>query len=124
MLGMSVIIEIKTKKPYTLEELYEAIREVPFEAGPPSIVHYGFAHVICFPEQDLNNQVQIRIDKKGRIFVQKGVQAMGAQKVAENMALDQATGGMSGMSMLFGKKKKICEQLTRKTAEQIQALDL
>ena len=118
MLGMSVIEEIKTSRPYTLEELYEAIRQVPFEAGTPSVVHYGFAHLICFPEQDRSNQVQIRIDRKNRLFVQKGVQAMGNAQVAESMEKG------AGMSVLFGKTKKRCEELTRKTAEQMRALNL
>ena len=118
-----MILKVKASKAYTLEELYERIKDVPFEAGEPRMCHYALAHAICFPEQDRNNQVQITVNKKGEISVSKS-QAMGADNVAKNLALDRLTGGLSGMSMLHGKKKKRCDELTKKTAEQLNSLGL
>lgn len=123
MFGVT-LIQIKPRNTYTIEELFEKIKNVPFEAGQPQLLRYAMAQAICFPEQDRNNQVQISVDKKGRINVMRSPQPMALEKVAKNLALDQLTGGLSGMSMLGGKKKKLCEQLTKRTAEQLKELDL
>ena len=40
------------------------------------------------------------------------------------MALDRLTGGLPGMSLLSGKKNKLCEELAKKTAEQLNQLGL
>ena len=123
MFGVT-LIQIKPKNAYTIEELFERIKNVPFEAGEPQLLHYAMARAICFPVQDRNNQVQITLDKKGRINVMRSPQPMSVEKVAKNMALDELTGGLTSMSMLGGKKKKLCEQLTKRTAEQLKELDL
>lgn len=43
----------------TLQDFYEKIKDVEFEAGKPSLVKSGLAYVIAFPQIDRNNQVQI-----------------------------------------------------------------
>ena len=123
MFGITMI-DVKTKAPYTIEELYEKIKDIPFEAGVPELLHYGFAHAICFPEQDRNNQVQIYVNKKGKVQVMRSTQPMGLQKVLENVSMDHLTDGISSLSMLGGKKKKLCEELARRTAQQLNNLDL
>ena len=118
---------METLKPntvYTTEEFYEKIKNVEFEAGVPQLVKYGPAYVIAFPEQDRNNQVQIQVDRKGKIYVQRSTQPIGLDKMAANMLLDNLTGGLSSMSVLGGKKKKLCEELVKKTAAQLRQMDL
>ena len=54
MLGVKNI-KIETKTPMTLEEFFDKIKDVTFEAGVPSIVKHGFNTVICFPKIDREN---------------------------------------------------------------------
>ena len=123
MLGIK-LVKLKLKNTYTTQELYEKIAGVTFEAGVPQLVKYGPAYVIAFPEQDRNNQVQIQCDRKGKVYVQRATTPIGLDKAINNIILEDLTGGLSGMSVLGGKKKKRCEQLVDKTAEQLEAMDL
>ena len=59
MLGVKVA-KLNLKGNYdTMEQLYEAIKDIKFEAGTPALVKHGFNQVIVYPEQDRNNQVWI-----------------------------------------------------------------
>ncbi|HOO27729.1 MAG TPA: hypothetical protein PLU43_04645 [Lachnospiraceae bacterium] len=122
LLGVK-IEKLKLNGNYSMEELYEKIKSVSFEAGTPSLVKNGFAWVIVFPQLDRNNQVQI-LGTKGNYSVQRAVQPAGVDKMAANMALDKLTGGLSGMSGAFGDTKKKCMELVVKTAETINALGI
>ncbi|MGB4933686.1 MAG: hypothetical protein WBO64_00300, partial [Ruminococcus bromii] len=50
---------IKTKNTYSIESLYEAIKDKNFSAGVPSLTKHGMATVITFPALDSQNQVWI-----------------------------------------------------------------
>lgn len=115
--------KLKLSGDYSVEALYEKIKDVPFEAGQPQLVKNGFAYIIAFPELDRNNQVQIN-GFKGSFSVQRSPQPAGLNKMAGNMALDQLTDGLSSLSGAFGNKKKLCMELVTKTAETINALGL
>lgn len=106
-----------------IEDLYECIRNVPFEAGKPQLVKSGLTSIIVFPEIDRNNQVQI-MGKNGKYTVVRSVQPAGIGNMAKSMALDHLTDGWSSMSGSMGKKKKLCLELVTKTAETIRKLDL
>ena len=56
----------------TIKELYEAIKDVDFEAGKPELVKDGLACVIAFPQLDRNNQVQI-LGSKGKYSVSSDI---------------------------------------------------
>ena len=118
------IRKLKLKDTYTTEQLYEKIAGIRFEAGTPELVKYGPVYVIAFPEIDRNNQVQIQADSKGKIFVQRAVTPIGLEKQLRNEMLDDLTCGLSSMSMVFGKKKKLCMALVDKTADQLEAMGL
>lgn len=125
-MGLGEVLGVKVEKlnlkgNYSMEELYEKIKDVQFEAGTPSLVKNGFAWVIAFPQLDRNNQVQI-LGAKGNYSVQRAVQPAGVDKMAANMVLDKFTGGLSGMSGAFGDTKKKCMELVTKTADTINAL--
>lgn len=115
--------KLNLKGNFSMEELYEKIKDVKFEAGVPSLVKNGFAWVIAFPQLDRNNQVQI-LGANGKYSVQRGVQPVGVDKMLANMALDKLTGGLSGLSGAFGDTKKRCMELTTKTAQTINALGI
>ena len=123
MFGVKMI-RLKLKNTYTTEEFYEKIAGVSFEAGTPELVKYGPAYVIAFPEVDRNNQVQIQADGKGRVYIQRAVVPIGLDKQLRNEILEDVTGGLSGMSAIMGKKKKICIAMVDKTAEQLEAMGL
>ncbi len=50
---------VKTKNTYTLEELYDLIKDKPFTAGTPELTKHGAALLITFPSLDDYNQVWI-----------------------------------------------------------------
>ena len=123
MLGIKMIY-LKLKGEYSIEDFYDRIKDENFEAGYPQLVKYGPALVIAFPENDRNNQVQIQRDRKGRFCVFRSTQPIGLDKIAKNMLLEKVTGGLSGMSVLVGNKKKICMEQVEKTAAHIEAMGL
>ena len=108
--------KLNLKGNYSIQELFEKIKEVDFEAGTPSLVKNGFAWVIAFPEMDRNNQVQI-LGGNGKYTVQRSAQPVGVDKMLANMALDKLTGGISGFSGAFGDTKKRCMEMATKTAK-------
>ena len=122
MLGVRVE-KLNLKNDYSIEELYEKIKDVEFEAGKPELVKNGLAWIIVFPQLDRNNQVQI-LGGKGKYTVQRSVQPAGLDKLAANMALEKLTGGLTGFSGAFGDTKKRCMELATKTAAQINALGI
>ena len=123
MLGIKME-KLKLKGSYTIQELYDQIQEEAFEAGHPALVKYGPAYVIAFPEVDRNNQVQILVDRKGNFTVMRANQPIGLDKIVRNEVLEKLTGGLSGASVLMGKKKKLCETLVTKTADHINGMGL
>lgn len=107
----------------TIKELYEAIKDVDFEAGKTELVKDGLAWVIAFPQLDRNNQVQI-LGSKGKYSVQRSVQPAGLGNLAANLALDKITEGFSSMSGAFGDTKKLCMEQVTKTADTINGLGI
>ncbi|MCH3944033.1 MAG: hypothetical protein WAY93_04050 [Atopobiaceae bacterium] len=115
---------LDTKKAYTIEELYEAIKDKTFTAGEPSLTKNGVAYVITFPALDRQNQVWVMMASKGRkISVQKS-EAAGMGTLAGNLALDSLTDGLFGLGSIMGSNSKRCEKLVEQTAEELAALDL
>lgn len=113
-------VKLNLKGDYpTMESLYEAIKDLDFEAGKPQLVKQ-IAYVIAFPQLDRNNQVQI-LGGKGKYTVSRSVQPAGFDKMIGNMALDKVTGGWASVSGAFGDTKKRCMELVGKTAETIHA---
>jgi hypothetical protein len=120
---------IKTSKAYTINELYETIKDKPFTAGQPSITKNGFAYIITFPPLDRQNQVQILSTALGndkpcqKFQVQKGEQA-GVDNMLINAGLDKLTGGLFGFGSVAGKTVKECEALVETTAKELEELGL
>ena len=115
---------LKLKGSYAgIEEFYEKIKDVEFEAGKPLLIKYGFVWMIVFPPVDRNNQVQI-IGNKGKFTVQRSVQPANMDSIVSNMVLDKLTDGWSGMSGAFGDAKKRCMELVTMTADTIHQLGI
>ncbi len=107
----------------TMEELYELIKDVPFEAGVPELHNTGFARIIIFPQLDRNNQVQI-MGSRGKFTVNRSIQPAGLKNMLVNDMLNEISDGWSSMSGAMGDTKKLCMMLVTKTAETINALGI
>ena len=120
--------KLETRNAYSIEELYEVIKDRPFSAGRPELVKHGFTPLIVFPPLDRNNQVRIGQGSMGkgpftRFQITKG-EVVGLANMAKNTALYEVTGGWSGFTGTFGKKSKSAEELVVTTYEELQALGL
>lgn len=119
------IKKVVFSKEYTIESLFEAIKDKPFTAGQPMLVKRAFMYVIVFPELDRQNQVWImprgKLTKK--FTVQKQEMAGFGNQMA-NAAIDSATHGVFGMGRMVGSNSKRCQELVEITAEELQKLGL
>ncbi len=122
------IRKLETSKEYTMEELYEAIKDKEFTAGKPELTKHLAMMLITFPPLDRNNQVQISPGqmKKGpwnKFQISKN-EVAGGENLAKNMVLHHITDGWSSVTGVFGKKSKTAEELVVKTYEELSALGL
>lgn len=120
--------KVKTKNNYSMETLFEAIKDKEFTPGAPQLVKQGLAQVIAFPQVDRNNQVQITqgwmMGAEGNKFVILKAEAAGAENITSNAVIEMVTGGLSGLSKLGGKSCKIAEQQVDAVVSEFEALDL
>ena len=118
---------IKTKNTYSIESLYEAIKDKNFSAGVPSLTKHGMATVITFPALDSQNQVWIMKSGFGKetqkFSIQKSTQA-GMDNVAKNAALDSITGGLFSVGGMIGENSKKSEKLVDATAKELSEMNL
>lgn len=118
---------IKTKNTYSIESLYEAIKDKNFSAGVPSLTKHGMATVITFPALDSQNQVWIM--KSGfaketqKFSIQKSNEA-GLNNAAKNAAIDSVTGGLFSLGGMIGENTKKCEKLVDATAKELSEMNL
>ena len=115
--------KLNLSKAYSIEELFDLIKDVQFEAGTPAMANHGPTKWIVFPQLDRNNQVVIG-GSKGKFYAQRSSQPIGIDKALGNVALSSLTGGLTGFSGAFGKTKKRCEQLAESVGKQINAMNL
>ena len=127
MLGVKPI-KITPKEKISLEELYEKIKDLQFDAGKPEYVKHGFNYVIAFPPEDRENQVWIMQTKKGEFVVQRSVTMAGFSNMVSSSVkagvMNKLTGGVTGMISTFGSPKKACMAHCDSVAEKIKSLDL
>ena len=118
---------IKTKNTYSIESLYEAIKDKNFSAGVPSLTKHGMATVITFPAHDSQNQVRIMksgfVKETQKFSIQKSTQA-GMNNEAKNTALDSITGGLFSVGGMIGENTKKCEKLVDATAKELSEMNL
>ena len=106
MLGIKQI-KVTTKENYSMQSLYEKIKDETFSAGKPELVKHGFAYIIAFPAVDRNNQCQItqgwfKGEEGAKFTILKAEQA-GLDNALKNAALDSLTNGWSSISKIGGK---------------------
>ena len=109
----------------TIEDLYEKIKDEPFEAGTPFVVTRGVAPVIAFPQLDRNNQVQLlKGFGSNNYSLWLTVTPAGIENIVINEALEKVTFGFSGLSAVFGRTKKRCMELVVITGDHINGMGL
>ena len=126
MLGIK-IKSVKTQNAYTIEEFYDAIKDVPFSAGKPELTKHGLTTLITFPPLGLNNQVQILPAQFQEPYTKWTIQKnkpAGMDNFLVNSTLDTLTDGYSSLTTVIGSKAKTTEQLVDATVEEINALGL
>ena len=119
---------LETTKEYSVEELYEAIKDHVFAAGEPKYYKNGLVQLIIFPELDRYNQVHIApaqvskgtftkftITKKGRVGVMTKI---------ENKALSSGSYGVGGLFSFLGKNVRKCERQVVEIYEELKTMDL
>ena len=127
MLGIKQI-KVTTKENYSMQSLYEKIKDETFSAGKPELVKHGFAYIIAFPAVDRNNQCQItqgwfKGEEGAKFTILKAEQA-GLENAIKNAALDSLTNGWSSISKIGGKNCKLVEKQVEDTAKEFNALGL
>ena len=119
--------KLETSKPYTIEELFDAIKDHEFTAGQPQLTKHGLTTIITFPPIDRNNQIWVSPggmkSPYSKFTVMKN-EVAGLDNMAKNIGLGAVTGSWSRMSGTFGKKAKTSEELVVTTFEELQALGL
>ena len=122
MFGIKVK-RIKIQNSYTVESLYETVKNQSFTAGTPMLVKHGLTPMVVFPALDSRNQVQIIAAGKNKFQIQKGEEA-GLGNAAVNAVIDDLTGGLSMLKGIAGKNSKRCEELVEITTNELNALKL
>lgn len=117
------IKRIKTTNQYTVESLYEAIKDKTFTAGTPELTKFGLTPMIVFPPLDRRNQVQIIAAGKNKFQIQRA-EAVGIENIAINAAIDHLTDGLSTIKNIAGGTVKRCEELVEITTKELDALGL
>ena len=127
MLGIKQI-KITTKENYSIQSLYERIKDEQFSAGKPELVKHGFNWLIAFPAVDKNNQCQIIQGwfkgEEGQKFTVLKAEQAGTENMLKNAALDSLTNGWSSISKIGGKNCKLVEKQVEDTVKELNALGL
>lgn len=120
--------KVETQNSYSMESLFEAIKDHEFTPGAPKLVKQGFALIIAFPEVDRNNQVQITQGwmkgPEGNKFTILKAEAAGVDNMAKNMVIDSLTNGWGSMGKLGGKNCKLAEEQVDAVVAEFTALGL
>ncbi len=119
--------KVKFDRGYTLEELYDEIKDKEFSAGQPEMTKQGLGYLIAFPALDSQNQVQIfpaSMKKQSEVYqVLKGQEA-GISNMLGNDLKNKLTDGLFGMKSIMGKNAKEGERLVEVTAKELEVLGL
>lgn len=120
--------KLVTVREYTIEELYEAIKDKQFTAGHPVLTKRGMTMIIAFPSQDRNNQIwvspgQMKKAPYSKFTVAKN-EIAGKEDPAKNAAEGAVAEGWSRMSPAIGNTVSTAEELVVTTYEELQKLGL
>ena len=119
---------IQTSKEYTIEEFYEAIKDLEFPAGEPLYYKNGIVQLVIFPELDRYNQVrigpgQLKKAPYNKFTISKG-DRVGIQTKIENKFLSKSSYGASSLFSYVGRNVMRAEKQVKAIYEVLQTADL
>ncbi len=128
---MSLFRNFHTRNAYTIEELYNILKNYQFSAGVPSLAKEGIYNIIVFPLIDNFNQVRIMPSggrQAGERFTKwtllKDNHEAGLGNAIKNEFLDDITGGITGFFGFVGSNASKGYQDVDKVLEEINSLGL
>ena len=114
---------LRLSKEYTIEELFELIKDVEFEAGKPSIANHGPTKWIVFPEISRYNQVVIG-GSQGKFYAKCISQPIVVNTLISKRIITGIIKILAGFSGNFEKIKKRYEKLAESVGIQINNMNL
>ena len=121
-------VKITTSKNYSMEELYEAIKDHEFTPGKPELVNQGYAKIIAFPAIDKNNQCQITqgwfTGKEGNKFTVMRAEEAGIGNMWKNAIVDDLTGGITALGKLGGKNNQLAQKQVDEVVAELNKMGL
>ena len=127
MFGLTVKI-LETRKEYSVEELYEAIKGHTFTAGEPEYYKVGLVQLVIFPELDRYNQVHIAPAQFSggpyTKFTIRKKKRVGIHTKVESKVLSRITHGVEGLFSFLGRNVWKAEQQVIATYNELEALGL
>lgn len=125
---MNLPKKFKTRARYTIESLYEAIRDKRFTAGEPSLTKHGRQFIITFPALDSHNQVWIMRHSGGletqSFSVVKSDSLAGFGNAVGSLAATATLGSLYSAGASFGENAKRAKELAEITLKEIEELQL
>lgn len=118
---------IKTKGAYTIDELYDQIKDIHFDAGTPQLAKNGAVQVIAFPALDGQNQCIIQngsVKAPYKKFQVLKTQKIGVANMVGQDVLDSLTGGWNGMRSMLGSNQKKVQVQVDEVADKLEDLNL
>ncbi|MBP5684771.1 MAG: hypothetical protein J6X02_05905 [Bacilli bacterium] len=127
---MSLFRSFNTKNAYTVEELYNILRNYQFSAGVPTLEQEGVNNIIAFPPIDNFNQLRI-MPSGGRVgnqftkwIIFKMDHKVGLGNWLKNEVLDDITGGFTSFFSVVGSSASEGYRFVDKLISEIDALNL
>lgn len=121
-------VKVTTSKNYSMESLYEAIKDHEFTPGKPELVSQGFAKIIAFPAIDKNNQCQITQGwfkgAEGNKFTVMRNEEAGVGNMVKNAFLDDISGGITGLGKLGGKNNQLAQKQVDEVVAELNKMGL
>ena len=119
---------IDTAKEYTVEELYEAIKDHEFSAGEPKYYKDGLVQLIIFPELDRFNQVriapaQVKKAPYSKFSICKR-DRVGIRSKVDTYVLSRRTYGVGGLFSFLGRNVHKAEKQVVSVYEELKTLEL
>ena len=128
---MSLFRHFNTRNAYTIEELFNVLRNYQFSAGVPSLEKEGVNNIITFPALGEFNQVRImphggRVgnDRFTKWTIIKVDHKAGLGNFVRNRFLEDITDGWTGFLSTFGSNASEGYKQVDAVLAEIQSLNL
>ena len=127
MFGLT-IKRLETAKDYSVEELYEAIKDHEFAAGKPEYYKNGLVQLIIFPALDRYNQVHIAPAQMKKppysAFTICKKDKGGIRIKIENKVMSKGTSGAASLFSFIGRNVRKAEKQVVEVYSELETMDL